>query len=75
MIIFHVVFWALSVVFAYQLYIIRKEQGLQQKKDFFLTKKVVSDNVDIDDALDKVNKHLTAIEENIISIVLNRKNE
>jgi len=75
MIIFHAVFWALSVVFAYQLYIIRKEQRLQQKKEFFLTKKVVSDNVDIDDALYNVNKRLKAIEENIKSIVLNKTNE
>lgn len=75
MIIFHAVFWLLSMVFAYQLYLIRKEQRLQQKKDFFLTKKVVNDNVDIDEALSKVNERLKAIEENIISIVLNKRNE
>ena len=75
MILFHAVFWILSVVFAYQLYVIRKEQRLQQRKEFFLTKKVVSDNVDIDEALNKLEKRLKAIEENIISIVLNKRND
>ena len=65
MIVFHIAFWFISGLFFWQIYIIRKEQKQQQKREFWLLKKIVDEQVDNDFEKEKYQKRLLDIEDNI----------
>jgi len=75
MFIFHVVFWLLSVVFSIQLYQIRKQQRDLYKREFLLTKRMVSDNVDSQYVKREIDQRLDNLEKNVEQILKQLRDE
>jgi len=75
MFIFHVVFWLLSVVFSIQLYQIRKQQRDLYKREFLLTKRMVSDNVDSQYVKREIDQRLDNLEKNVEQILKQIRDE
>ena len=75
MFIFHVVFWLLSVVFSIQLYQIRKQQRDLYKREFLLTKRMVSDNVDSQYVKREIDQRLDNLEKNVEKILKQLRDE
>jgi len=65
MFIFHVVFWLLSVIFAVQLWQIRREQRDLYRRELAITKKLIDKDMDNEDHKRKVDNRLDALEENV----------
>lgn len=63
--VFHMAFWLLSVVFALQLWSIRKEQRQLHKKEFLLYKRQIDKNVDDEYKDRKIDKRLNIIESEV----------
>jgi len=70
MLLFHIVFWLLSVIFGIQLYQIRQQQKDLYKREFFLNKRMSSENVENDYSQKKINQRLAALEKDV-EIILN----
>jgi len=75
MFVFHLVFWLLSVIFIIQLYQIRREQRTIRKKEHYLFKTMVSNNVDNDYNHNKVEKRIVILEKTIEEILKKLRDE
>lgn len=65
MFIFHVVFWLLSVIFAVQLWQIRREQRDLYRRELAITKKLIDKEMDTEDHKRKIDNRLDVLEENL----------
>lgn len=68
MIIFHVAFGVISLLFFYQLFVIKKEQKKLEKKEFYLLKKFIDEKIENQEEREKYQKRLIVLEQDIRAI-------